>query len=143
MSLIGNPKSAEWYRTQYSDISGEATFTASTDDTTLVTGKTGWTIRIQRIIGYVTTDAAQSVVFEDSNSSAVKVAEITTSPGDETRWDFDFGARGKSLTEAKNFLVNVSAAGVAFHTQWEGYLIQTGTEYIPGRNSNTSGQVFA
>ena len=76
---------------------------------------------IQRIIVYITTSSTPSWVFEDSNSSARKIAEVTASPGDETRWDFDFGDRGFALTEGKNFLVNVSATGNAGNIIWEGY----------------------
>lgn len=115
-------KSADGYRRFYQDISGSLAVTASTDDTTLVTVRNAnHTIYIQRIIAYITTDAAQSWSFEDSNTSAKKIAEVTTSPGDESRWDFDFGDVGVPLTEGKNFLLNVSATGLAGHIEWEGY----------------------
>lgn len=111
------------YRRYFKNISGNLTVTTSTDDTTLVTanssGKT--TIYIQRVIGYVTTDAAQSVSFTDSANTPLKIAELTTSPGDETRWDFDWGEEGVPLTEGKNFLMNVSAVGVALTLKWYGY----------------------
>ena len=119
--------SADGYRRFFQDVSGQLVFTASTDDTTLVTVKsTGHTLFIQRIIVYITTDAAQSMVFEDSNSGPRKVAEVPASPGDETRWDFDFGDRGFGLTEGKNFVMNVSAAGLAGHLEWYGYQKLTG-----------------
>ena len=115
-------KNADGYRRFYQDISGKSVFTTSTDDTTLVTVRNAsHTIYIQRIIGYVTTDAAQSVVFTDSNGTPFKIAEIATSPGDETRWDFDFGDAGIALTEGKNFLANVSATGLALNIVWYGY----------------------
>lgn len=138
-----NPKSAADYRSQYTDISGTATVAASDGDATLVTAKTGWTIFVQRIIAYITTDAAQSASFEDSNSPAKQIAEIPASPGDNTRWDFDFGARGVPLTEAKNFVLNVSAAGLAMHIEYEGYMKQTGTEYLLPAGTAGTGQVFA
>jgi len=115
-------KSADGYRRFYQDISGSLAVTASTGDTTLVTAKNAsHTIYIQRIIVYITTDAAQSMSFEDSNGTPKKIAEVTSSPGDETRWDFWFGDQGVPLTEGKNFVLNVSAAGLAGHIEWEGY----------------------
>ena len=115
-------KDADGYRTFYQDISGSLTVAAATGDTTLVTVKDIYhTIYIQRIIVYITTDTAQSMSFEDSNGTPKKIAEVTTSPGDETRWDFDFGDIGVPLTEGKNFVLNVSAAGLAGHIEWYGY----------------------
>ena len=115
-------KSVSGYREFYQDISGNLTVAAATGDTTLVTVKDIYhTIFIQRIIVYITTDAAQSASFEDSNATPKKIAEVTTSPGDETRWEFFYGDRGVPLTEGKNFVLNVSAAGLAGIVTWEGY----------------------
>ena len=109
-------------RTFYKDISGSLRATATTDDTTLVTVKnTSSTIYIQRVIVYITTDAAQSWNFTDSADTPLSICKVTTSPGVDTRWDFDFGATGVPLTEGKNFLLNVSAVGLAGHIEWEGY----------------------
>lgn len=109
-------------RTIHHDISGTLTVAAGTGDTTLVTVRnTSTTIYIQQVIAYITTDAAQSWSFEDSASSAVVVCEVTTSPGVDTRWAFDFGPIGKPLTEGKNFVLNMSAAGLAGHIEWYGY----------------------
>lgn len=115
-------KSADGYRAFYQDISGKLVATTSTDDTTLVTVKNAnSTIYIQRVIVYITTDAAQSWSFEDSNASAFKLCKVTTSPGVDTRWDFDFGDEGYPLTEGKNFVLNVSATGQAGNIKWYGY----------------------
>lgn len=115
-------KSAEGYRRNYQDISGNLTVAAATGDTTLVTVKDIYhTIYIQRIVVYVTTDAAQSASFVDSNGTPKKIAEVTTSPGDETRWEFFYGEQGVPLTEGKNFVLDVSAAGLAGIVTWEGY----------------------
>ena len=115
-------KDAQSYRTFYQDISGDTTLAAAGGDATLVTVKDVYhTIYIQRIVGYITTDAAQSIAFEDSNGTPKKIFEITASPGDETRWEAYFGDRGVALTEGKNFVLNVSAAGLAGHFEWEGY----------------------
>ena len=115
-------KSADGYRTFHRDVSGSLNVATTTGDTTLVTVKnTSSTIYIQRIIGYVTTDAAQSISFEDTATTPVSLAKITTSPGDETRWDFDYGDEGFPLTEGKNFNMNVSAAGLEVNVKWYGY----------------------
>ena len=139
---MSNPNSAEWYRSQYTNISGNGTLAAGGGDATLVSGKTGWTIYIQRIIAYITTDAAQSASFEDDNGTPKQIANIPSSPGDDTRWDFDFGAAGVPLTANKDFELNVSAAGLAMHFEYEGYMKQTGLEYLRGAGTTGSGQVF-
>ncbi len=115
-------KSAEGYRSHYQDVSGQLTATASTDDTTLVTVRNAnSTIFVQRVIVYITTDAAVSWSFEDSANTPIKVCKVSTSPGVDTRWDFDFGDIGHSLTEGKNFVLNVSATGLAGSISWYGY----------------------
>lgn len=109
-------------RTFHQSISGNLAVTSSTDDTTLVTVRNAnTTIFIQQVYAYITTDAAQSWSFEDSNGTAVKVCKVTTSPGVDTAWRWDFGPRGVPLTEGKNFVLNVSATGLAGHIEWEGY----------------------
>jgi len=111
----------------FHDISGNLVATAATGDTTLVTVKSAnHTIYIQRIIAYITTDAAQSWAFTDSAGTPIVVARVTTSPGVDTRWDFPFGDTGMPLTQGKNFLLDVSAAGLAGNIEWEGYQVLTG-----------------
>lgn len=105
----------------HQDVSGNLVATATTDDTTLVTVKARHTIFIQRLIVYITTDAAQSWAFGDSNGTPLVGARVSTSPGVDTRWDFDFGATGMPLTEGKNFVLDVSAIGLAGNIEWEGY----------------------
>lgn len=115
-------KDASGYRKYFQDISGDTSILAGGGDTTLVTVKDQYhTIYIQRIVAYIDTDAAQSWSFEDNNGTPKKIAEVTTSPGDETRWEFFYGERGIPLTEGKNFVLNVSAAGLAGDVTWEGY----------------------
>ena len=139
---MSNARNAETQRALCTDISGTGVIAAAGGDQTLVTGKTGWTIFVQRIIVYITTDAAQSMSFEDDNSTPKQIANIPASPGDDTRWDFDFGARGVPLTEAKDFELNVSAAGLAAHFEWEGYMRQTAVEYIRNAGVIGTGQAF-
>ena len=115
-------KTAADYRSFYQDISDSTTLAAAGGDATLVTVRDAYhTIYIQRIVVYVDTDAAQSMAFEDNNGTPKKIAEVTTSPGDETRWEFWYGERGIPLTEGKNFELNVSAAGLGADIIWEGY----------------------
>ena len=103
-----------WYRKIHRDVSTELTFTASTGDTTLITATSAsHTIFVQRIVVWITTDAAQSLSFEDTAGTPVQIAEVTASPGDSTRWDFDYGEEGTPLTEGTNLNMNVSAAGLA------------------------------
>lgn len=114
-------KSADGYRRFFQDASTDATLTASSGDTTLITARsTSHTIWVQRIIAYITTDAAQSWAFEDSTTGK-KIAEVTSSPGDETRWDFDFGDEGIDLTIGENLVLNASAAGLAGHVKVYAY----------------------
>jgi hypothetical protein len=116
------------YRAHFQDISGTLQVLAADGDATLVSGRVQQTIYIQRVIVYITTDAAQSWVFTDSNGTPRKLCEVTASPGDETRWDFDFGELGMPLTEGKNFLLDVSAAGLAGHIEWYGYMRRSSTQ---------------
>lgn len=138
-----NSKSAEWYRARGSDISGNLTFTTATDDTTLVTGKTGWTIFVQEIVVTFVTSAAPTITFEDSTAVTPTFVAVTdASPGVGTQYRFTFGAVGKPLAEAKNFVANFSATGLAGHMEWLGYLKQTGVEYLRGSGTIGTGQSF-
>ena len=119
-------ETAASYRRWYKNISGSRTFTAAGDDATLVAAPSDSkeSIFIQRIIIYITTDAATTLVFSDS-SATVKLGEVTTSPGDETRWDFDYGDEGVPLTVAESFIVNHGATGLAGTIKWYGYKRRT------------------
>lgn len=123
-----DPRSASQNRSTFQSVSGSLTVAAADGDATLVTSRgAGFTLFIQRIIAYITTDAAQSWAFTDSNGTPKVIARVTTSPGVDTRWEFDFGDEGVPLTEGKNFLLDVSAAGLAGHIEWLGYQKQTST----------------
>lgn len=105
----------------YQDVSTNTTIVVGTADYTLVTGKTNYTVMVQRIIAWITTGAAQSVSFEDS-TTALQVASIPSSPGSGTRWDFDFGPEGRAITTAENLVWNASAAGNVGHCEVLAYL---------------------
>ncbi len=114
------------FRRIYSNISGSRTFTASGDDVTLVAAPADskMSIFIQKVIVYITTDAATTIVFSDS-SATVKIFEILASIGDEVRWEWDGGDEGVPLTVAESFIMNHSAAGMAGTVKWYGYKRRT------------------
>jgi hypothetical protein len=103
-------------RVIYQDASTTADFAATDGNTTLIAGKTGRTIYVQRIIVTIKTSAAQAITFEDSASTPIYVAKVTANPGADTRWDFDFGPEGKALTSAKNLAMDMTA-GNAGHVE--------------------------
>ena len=108
-------------RAIYPDASSNTTIVVGTADYTLVTGKTNYTIYVQRIIVWVTTSAAENLSFEDS-TTGLRIANIPASPGASTRWDFDFGPEGRALTEGENLVLNASAAGNVGHVEVLAYL---------------------
>lgn len=110
------------YRTFFQDVSTSVTIAAATGDTTLISVRNAaHQIFVQRIIAFITTDAAQSWSFEDDAGAPVQIAEIPASPGDSTRWDFDFGPEGAPLTAGKDLELNMSAAGLAGHIEVYAY----------------------
>ena len=136
--MANGAPTTDMLRSIYQNISGSLVVAAATGDTDLVAAKTGYTIYIQKIIFNVTTDAAQSMTFQ-SKTSALELATIPASPGDNTEHVFDFGTEGMPLTESEAFQMNVSAAGLAGVLMWEGYRKQTGIEYI---SATGTGQTF-
>jgi hypothetical protein len=125
--------SYERKRKQHGDISGTLDVTTTTDDTTLkAVRSSNHTIYIQRIEFFVTTSAAQSMSFEDSNTSPKQIFEIPSSPADSSHWSQDWGPDGINLTAGKDFKMMVSAVGLAGQLRWYGYqkltsVITTGT----------------
>lgn len=105
----------------YQDVSGTIPIVVGTADYTLVTGKTGYTVYIQRIVTWIATSAAQSISFEDS-TTGLEIAKIAANPGSSTRWDFDFGPEGRPITTAENLVWNASAAGNVGHCEVLAYL---------------------
>jgi hypothetical protein len=114
-----NGRGAAELRSIYPNISGSSVVAAADTDSTLVAAKASHTIFVQRIIAYVSTDAAQSWSFEGTAGRVI--AKVTTSPGVDTRWDFDFGDEGVPLAEGDALLLNASAAGLAGNITWYGY----------------------
>ena len=128
------------FRTRFKDISGTLVLAAADGDATLVTCPSAYhSIFIQKITLNVTTDAAQSASFEDSAATPIKLANLVASPG-LGHQEFDFGPEGRQLTEGKNFLLNVSAAGLAMGINWTGYARPTAASRPAG---NRAAGVFA
>jgi hypothetical protein len=112
----------------HKDVSTSYTFLAATDYSTAnskITGKTGFTIFIRRILLNVTTDNAATQTFQDSAGTPVIVAGSKASPGIGPI-TFDFGERGFALTEGKDFQHKMSAAGMAGSVTIDAYMKQTG-----------------
>ena len=102
---------------------------ATTDDGTdvLITVKgSTWSIRIQKIWLTIKTDAAQTITFEDTAASPIFIEKSDASPGANTQYIWEFGPKGKLLTQNKDFAMTFSAAGLAGHVEWMGYEEQTG-----------------
>lgn len=107
-------------RKTYFGADGHLTFTAAQTTATIETVKSSsHTMHVQRIIVWISTDAAQSLTFQDT--SAKVIAKIPASPGVDTRWDFDFGDIGVPLTLGASLTATFSAAGLAGHMEWYGY----------------------
>ena len=127
-------------RSENTDVSGRGNVAATDSATvTLATGKTGWTIFVQFIRVTIITSAAQTLAFQDSAATPVKVQTTDSAPGANAQYEWDFGPNGRQLTEAKDFVMAISAAGLAVHYEFEAYLKQTAIEYI---NASTTGQKF-
>lgn len=99
----------------YQDISATADFAATDSNLTVVPGRSSHTTFVQRIVVTIKTSAAQNILFEDSNSAKLYVAEIGASPGTDSRWDFDFGPEGKALTSGKDLLMDMTAGNAGHY----------------------------
>lgn len=114
-------RTAAHYRRENEDISGSLTFTAASVTSTIKTVRNAsTTIFVQRVIVYITTDAAQSLTIQDSAGKIL--CSVTVSPGANTRWDFPLGGdRGVPCGEGTSLTATFSAAGLAGTLSWEGY----------------------
>src|SRR3990167_753344 len=105
---------AEARRRVYKDKSRSIILVAAdTTQDAFLTKRANHRIWVQRIVGYITTDSAQSITFQDDAGTPLVVFTITTSPGDETRWDCDYGDAGFPLGENQDLDITLSAAGLA------------------------------
>ena len=110
------------YREIYEDVSGTQVMGTGTGDTTLVTVKANHTIYVQRYSIQATTgSAAKTWSLEDSAGTPISISgslDMATAPANYEKF---YGAEGVALTEAKNLVLNVSAAGAAGIVTWTGY----------------------
>jgi len=124
------------YNTQFKDVGGRLKLAAGDGDQTLVACPNAYfSIFIQKIRVNVTTDAAQSCSFEDTASTPKKLAQVIASPGLGYQ-EWDYGPMGFQLTEAKDFVANVSAAGLAMEIEWEGYARATAASRPAGNRAS-------
>lgn len=125
MSIAQNPRSAEWYRNTYKDISTSGVVLAAAAGlSAAVALATGFTIYVQKITVNISTSAAQAITFQDSAGTPIVVAFIEASTAAGVIRTFDFGSKGIALTEAKQLNI-VNVAGPAYSWTVEGYSRQT------------------
>lgn len=130
-------------RSQNTDVSSKTPIVVAAADTgtvTLVAAKAGWSVHVQRLMVTILTSAAQTLTFQDA--AGVVVERTDSAPGANTQYIWDFGVNGKPLTVAQNFVMVISGAGLAAHIQFEGYLKQTGNEYLRAAGVTGTGQAF-
>jgi hypothetical protein len=116
------------YQNHYTNKSTDLSVLAATDDTTLITAKSaGHTIFVQKIVINITTYSAKTWLFKDSAGTPVEKALISIPaaavalPSESNSMVIDFGPKGTPLTEGKNLLLDVSAAGAAGTIHVEAY----------------------
>lgn len=102
----------------------------STQFASWITGQAKYTLYIQAIDFDVTTDAAQSIIFRDTNSTPKVLFTIPVSPGvGPQRWQSAVD-EGVPLTEGKDLSLILSAAGLAGNLSVQCYLKPTSTRSI-------------
>lgn len=112
-----------YYRAQYHSANViEKVLAADTATTTAITAKTArHTIFVQRILLSVSTDAAQSLTFQDTAGTPIVAGKSPASPGLGIEVVCDFGPEGLALTEGKNLQKVISGAGLACQVSYEAY----------------------
>lgn len=120
-----------FYRTMFQDVSTVRTL-LTTDTTTehanVINPKSSaHTIFIQRIIFNCTTDAAQTLTFQDGAGTPIVIGKSASSPGLGIEIVGDYGPKGKALTEGEELDIVISAAGLGGQINIEAYQRLTGT----------------
>lgn len=113
-----------FYRAQYHDattIQSVATGDSATKEDVIAVKSARHSIFVQRITLSVTTDAAQSLTFQDDAGTPVVIAKSPASPGLGLEVVADFGPMGIQLTEGKNLDITISGAGLACKINIEAY----------------------
>lgn len=107
----------------------ELIFPTSQTTTTLITAiDANHTIYVQRITVSITTSAAQTLTFQDTAGTPVVIAQLPSSPGAYTRYDFDFGPKGVPLTKGTNLQASFTGAGNGGHIEWRAYQTPLATQ---------------
>lgn len=115
----------------HKNVSTGYAFLTSTDysagnGTTKVTNPgANFTIFVQKITLSVTTDNAATQLFQDSAGTPVPIAMSKVSPGLGAPTVWDFGPEGVPLTEGKDLLHKMSAAGMAGYVGIQAYAKRT------------------
>lgn len=114
-TIPGHPSmTAERRREVFQDMTKAITLVATdTTQDAFLAKKANYTIWVQRIVVWISTSAAQSMTFQDDAGTPLVVAVVPSSPGANTRWDFDFGPVGRPLGENQDLDITLSAAGLA------------------------------
>ena len=125
------------YNTRFKDVGGTLKVATTDGDQTLVTApNANYSIFIQKLWVMVTVDAAQSWSFEDSNGTPRVIGKIIASPGVGLQEVIPWTPQGVQLTEGKNFVLNVSAAGLEGTIHWEGYARMTAAAVAAGNRAS-------
>jgi hypothetical protein len=112
------------YRTHYRDKSTNKQILATdsgTFENVLAVRNASHQLFVQRIIFNVTTDAAQTLTFQDDSGPPEPVAKTALSPGLGIEIVADFGPQGIGLAVGTNLDVVISAAGLAGQINIEAY----------------------
>lgn len=114
------------YRTFYQDASGSLNvLVGATGLNNLATVKTADTLYLQKLHIEITTGSATKTwTFQDSAGTPVVLVPAVDA-STVAHFDFDFGPNGIPLTEAKNLVLNISAAGAIGWVSWEAYIKRT------------------
>lgn len=112
----------DWQNVSVSYSFAAATNWSSGNGQTQITGKTGWTIYIQKITLAVTTDNAAQQTFQGTGASALAPAAVSkASPGiGPITWDF--GTEGFALPTGEGLAHDMSAAGMAGSVAIQAYM---------------------
>lgn len=124
------------YRAQYNDKSTVKQIVATdsgTFDAVIAPKNANYAIFVQRIIFNVTTDAAQTLTFQDGAGTPKVVGKSASSPGLGIEIVADYGPKGVQLTIGEELDIVISGAGLAGQISIEAYeaLAQT-ISYLAG-----------
>jgi hypothetical protein len=109
-------KSYDFYRSMYADKTARGIVLvadSATINNAIAVRNARHAIYVQRIMLAVTTDAAQSLTFQDDNGTPKVVGKSAASPGLGVEVVADYGPEGIALTTGTNLDIVISGAGLA------------------------------